>query len=112
MSIADFKRVQDFFSQRGGGGEKTERVAQALALFLDRNPQTREVYLCGSYASGEWVDEESPLWLRDFKIKTKGRLSDIDFFTIPKAPSAEEYEILPHERRKMIKIYPNELSST
>lgn len=84
-------------------------VKERLRLLLNNNPGITKVYLTGSYANGDWVDESTPQWFRDFR-KSIGKvkiISDVDFYTEPQVESTEFYDITPHMRGNSILIYDN-----
>lgn len=65
--------------------EKQGAVKRAIAEYLTAYPNTEQIYLSGSYASGSWVDETSTN--RDRAIRAPFKMhkdaSDIDLVPVP-----------------------------
>lgn len=55
-----------------------------LKEFISKyNPDQVRIY--GSYANGDWIDENTPQYYQDlkYKIKYKNKISDLDIIVIP-----------------------------
>lgn len=99
------EKARKFIASR----QKTDRVEIALKHLLSNHPDIEKVYLTGSYANGDWIDEDTPQWFIDFRKQYKKEgISDVDFYTEPKVESTEHYDIALHKSRgKSILIYDN-----
>lgn len=84
------------------------KVKSALQRVLKQHPDTREVYLGGSFVKGSWVDENTPKEFKAlrYKITKKTKLSDVDLYLIPKQKnSIGEIHINSHPLDGQKKIY-------
>lgn len=59
------------------------KIISAVEYTLNLYPNIDIIYAAGSLAKGNYVDETYPEDMQKMKIEQKGRLSDIDFITIP-----------------------------
>lgn len=102
------ERAKDFILSRRG--KIAPIVTEKLKKLLDKHPNTEKVYLLGSYANGDWVDEQTPEWFKDFRrsIGKRKHISDVDFYVEPWVPPIEgEYDVLDFPRGSQILIYDN-----
>lgn len=60
-----------------------DKVKERILFVLSKYPDIEIIYAAGSLAKGNYVDESFPEEMQKMKIEQKGRLSDIDFITIP-----------------------------
>lgn len=91
-------------------GEIVPVVYEKLGRLLSAHPEVNKVWLIGSYANGDWNDEDTPLWFRQYRerIGKKPGYSDVDFITEPYVePDYEHYDIQPGGRAGKILIYDN-----
>lgn len=95
-------------------------VFEKLQILLQDYPETKQVYLVGSYANGSYVDDMTPEYFKEWRKRTKGRIknSDVDFYILPTPKiiiSTEEYDLITfsyfrYNRYKKL-IYDQENSS-
>lgn len=86
-------------------------VIEKLTILLLRHPEITKVYLVGSYANGDWINQDTPQWFIDYR-KSIGKVkevSDVDFYTVPAVPSSREYDVLSYliPRGRKILLYDN-----
>lgn len=100
-------QVRAFIKERKGKIQPI--VYERLGRLLSNNPEVTKVYLIGSYANGDWVDENTPEWFRIYRrsIGKNKYPSDIDFVTEPIVESTEYYDIQPSGRGENMIIYDN-----
>lgn len=89
-------------------GKIHSKVKEALIKLLYEN-NVDKVYLVGSYANGDYIDEQTPEWVKEYRrsFGKRDTLSDVDFYTIPKIKPTEDYDIVPEYRNSAILVYDN-----
>lgn len=90
-----------------------DRIQSCVAEILEKYPDTKEIYLIGSYTNGTYIDENTTEEFKSLKeiILGKVKLSDFDFEIVPNKYdsfiSKDEYQIHLWKDRQnnKIKIY-------
>lgn len=84
-------------------------VKEKLEILIKDHPEITRVWLTGSYAKGDWIDQCTPEWVVQFKksmgwSKTK---SDVDFIVEPEGvKTTSDYDIIADNKNKIL-IYDN-----
>lgn len=86
----DPKKVRQYneWRERRKPGEFTdlpEKVQVIIGKILENHPEITDMWLCGSYASGSWIDETTSEVEKTLKKEVKGRckISDLDLIINP-----------------------------
>ena len=85
-----------------------QKIEIALNKLLIKYPQVTKVWLTGSYANGDYINEFMPSYYLDLKKKVKGKskISDVDFVTEPViVQNGIDFDLLPNENRNKLLIW-------
>lgn len=62
-----------------------EKIQDVIGKILENHPEITDMWVCGSYASGSWIDENTEDVYKDLKkeVKRKCKISDLDLIIKP-----------------------------
>lgn len=103
-----WRRSRQVFKLERLPNYEQEKIKQALEKCLTDNPQVTKVYLTGSFANGDYINEFTPGYYFDLKKKVTGKakISDIDFVTVPTVvKNTPHYDLVTDQKKNKILLW-------